>query len=76
MASKEEITENTDSDVVKEGNDQDKEEDSIGKSANIEDKKSQMKKTLSFTRQRLSSKSLFSNLFNCKDVSISQNYSN
>ena len=46
-----------------------KEQEDIGQQADIEDKKSLKKKCLSFTKQRLSSKSLFSGLFSRKNVS-------
>ena len=49
-----------------------KEQEDIGQQANIEDKKSVKKKCLSFTKQRLSSKSLFSGLFSRKNVSNSK----
>ena len=47
----------------------DKEQEDIGQQADSEDKKSVKKKCLSFTKQRLSSKSLFSGLFSRKNVS-------
>ena len=46
-----------------------KEQEDIGQQADSEDKKSVKKKCLSFTKQRLSSKSLFSGLFSRKNVS-------
>ena len=46
-----------------------KEQEGIGQQADSEDKKSVKKKCLSFTKQRLSSKSLFSGLFSRKNVS-------
>ena len=70
MASREESSEDADADgVTGEADDmKDKEEDAIGKSVNTGDKKSVKEKPLSFTKQKLSSKSLFSNLFSCKNV--------
>ena len=46
-----------------------KEQEDIRQQADSEDKKSVKKKCLSFTKQRLSSKSLFSGLFSRKNVS-------
>ena len=70
MAGREESTEDADADGVTEEADdmKDKEEDAIGKSVNAGDKKLVKEKPLSFTKQKLSSKSLFSNLFSCKNV--------
>ena len=50
----------------------DQEQEDIGQQADSEDKKSVKKKCLSFTKRRLSSKSLFSGLFSRKNVSNSK----
>ena len=70
MASSVEAKKDADADLVKqEGDDKlDKEKEGIGKSVNIEDK-SIKRKTLSFTKQRLGSRSLFGNFFSGKNVS-------
>merc|ERR1711892_252726 len=47
-----------------------KEQEDIGQQADIENKKSVKKKCLSFTKQRLSSRSLFSGLFSRKNKSL------
>ena len=67
MASREEPSEDADADGVTDDM-KDKEEDAIGTDVNTGDKKSLKEKPLSFTKQKLSSKSLFSNLFSCKNV--------
>ena len=68
MASRGEATEDADGVTEETKEEKDKEEDAIGKSVNIGDKKSLKEKPLSFSMQKLSSKSLFSNLFSCKNV--------
>ena len=72
MASKEETTEDTDLFKEEAKDEKDKEEDAVRNSVDNEDKKLLKKKTLSFTKQRLSSKLLFSNIFRSKNVSIIQ----